>query len=82
MFPVGFLDSIISKILTFSYTLLRVTKPFRKTTAVPLPLTNGNSKMRFYLKDTTITSTKTMDISSLLNTDLDNLNELKLDFIA
>ena len=82
MFPVGFLDSIISKILTFSYTLLRVRKPFPKDYGSTIPTYHGNSKIRFYLKDTTITSTKTMDISSLLNTDLDNLNELKLDFIA
>ena len=39
MFRVGFLDSIISKILTFSYTLFSVRKPFRKTTVVPFSLT-------------------------------------------
>ena len=72
VFPLGFLDSIISKILTFSYTLLSVRRPSRKTT---IPTYPGNSKIRFHLKGTTKNSIKTMDISSMLNTDLSNLNE-------
>lgn len=39
MFHLVFFDSIISKILTFSYALLSVRIPFRKTTVVPFPLT-------------------------------------------
>ena len=73
LFPLGFLVLIISNILTFSYTLLSVRRPSRKTT---IPTYHGNSKKRFHLKDTTKSST--MDISSLLNTDLGNLNDSSL----
>ena len=38
-FPLSFLDSIISKILTFSHKLLSVRRLSRKTTVVPFPLT-------------------------------------------
>ena len=41
MFLLGFLDLIISKILTFSYALLSVRRPSRKTTVVPFPLTTA-----------------------------------------
>ena len=67
-----FFYSIILKISSFSFTLLSVRTPFRKTSAI---LTyNDNLRKRFHLKD----STKTLEISSLLNTDLGNLNDSSL----
>ena len=56
---------------TFPLGFLR--RPSRKTTTIPTY--HGNSMIRFRLKDTTKNSFKTMDISSLLNIDLGNLND-------
>ena len=39
---------------------------------------HSNSKKRFHCKDDMKNSIKTMDISSLLNTDLGNLNDSSL----
>ena len=39
-----------------------------------IPTYDGNLKKSFHLKDATKNFIKTMDISSLLNTDLGNLN--------
>ena len=73
MFALAFLDLIISKILTFSYTLLSVRRPIRKTTGNTIPTYHGKSTpFKRYTKN----SIKTMDISSLLNTDLGNLIDL------
>ena len=70
---------IILKILIFSYTLLSAGRPFRKTSAIR---TYRDEEMiprkKFYLQDTTKTSIKTMEIFSLLNTDLGNWNEWSL----
>ena len=44
VFSLGFLDSIILNILTFSYTLLSVRIPSRKTTVVPFPPTTATQK--------------------------------------
>ena len=75
---VGFLASIISNILTFSYTLLSVTRPSRKDYCSIIPIYHGNSKKRFHLKDTTKHFIKTRDIFILLSTDLGNLNNQSL----
>ena len=75
-FPLRFLDSIISNIFTFSCASLSVRRPSRKTTVVLFPL--GNSTKRFHLKDPTKNSIKTVHISSLLNTDLGDLNDSSL----
>ena len=56
--PLSFLDSIISKILTFSYTLLIVRRSSRNTTVVPFPLTTVTQR-----KDITKNSIKAMNIS-------------------
>ena len=70
---------IILKILTFSYTLLSVGRPSRKTSAIRAYHDEEKiPRKRFHLQDTTKTSIKTMEISSLLNTDLGNWNELDL----
>ena len=70
---------IILKILIFSYTLLSAGRPFRKTSAIR---TYRDEEMiprkKFYLQDTTKTSIKTMEIFSLLNTDLGNWNDSSL----
>ena len=58
MFPLGFLDLIISKILTFIYiiiskiltfsdTLLSVRRPSRKTTVAPFPFTTATQRKDF-----------------------------------
>ena len=44
MIPLGFLDSIISKNLTFLYTFLSVRRPFRKTAVVSFPLTTETQR--------------------------------------
>ena len=70
---------IILKILTFSYTLLSAGRPSKKTSAIRTY--NGEEKIprkKFHLQDTTKTSIKTMEIFSLLNTDLGNWNEWSL----
>ena len=72
-----FLDSIISKILIFSYTT-QCQETFQKGYCSTFPTYRGNLKKSFHIKDTTKNSIKTMDISSLLNTDLGNLNDLSL----
>ena len=56
-------------------TLLSVRRSSKKTTVVTIPTYHGTATQR---KDTTKNSIKTMDISSLLNTDLGNLNESSL----
>ena len=43
-----------------------------------IPSYHNNSKKRFHLKDTTKNFIKSVDISSLLNTDLSNLNDSSL----
>ena len=73
----GFLDSMISKILTFSNTLISVGKPSRKTTVVPFPFTTATQRkdpFKRYNKK----FHEAMDISSLLNTDLGLLNDSSL----
>ena len=76
MFPLGFLDLIISRTLTFLYTLLSVGDiPERLRT---IHTYHGNSKKRFHRNDNTKNSIKNMGISSLLNIDLGNLNGLSL----
>ena len=68
--PLSFRYSIILKILTFSYTLLSVRRPIRKTSVIPTY--HSKSRERLHLKDNTKNSIKIMEISSLLNTDLGN----------
>ena len=46
--------------------------PSTKTSTIPTYL--DNPKKRFHLKDTTKNSIETMEVSSLLNTDLGNIN--------
>ena len=43
-FPLSFLDSIISRILTFSCTLLGIRRLSRKTTVVAFPLTTATQR--------------------------------------
>ena len=62
---------------TFSYTLLSVWRPSRKTSTIPKY--HINSRERFHLKDTTKKLIKAVNISSLLNTDLGDLNDSKFD---
>ena len=50
----------------------------KTTTVVNIPISHGNSKKRFHLKETTKSSIKIMDISRMLNTDLGNLNDWSL----
>ena len=57
-------------------SVLSVRRPSRKSTVVPFPL--GNSKKKFHLKDPTKNSIRTVDISSLLNTELGNLSNSSL----
>ena len=57
--------------------IISVRRPSRKTTST-IPTYQGNAKKIFHLKDTTKNSIKAMDIYSLLNTDLGNLNDLSL----
>ena len=57
------------------YTLLSVRRRSRKTT---IPTYHGNLKKKLHLHNTTNSSIKTMDVSSLLNTDLGNLNDSSL----
>ena len=77
-FPLSFLDLIVSKILNFSYKLLSVLRLSRKIYCSTTPTYHDNSKKRFYLKDTAKNTIKTWNISNLLNTDLGNLNDLRL----
>ena len=71
-FPLSLYGLIISNILTFSYTLLSVRRP-PKTTSV-IPTYHGNSMKRFHLKLTAKNPIQTIQISSLVDTDLDSLN--------
>ena len=74
--PLSFLDSIISKILTFKDLSIR--KPSEKTSTIFTY--NRNSRKRFHLKDNTKHSIKIMENSSLVHTDLANLNDSSLIF--
>ena len=51
-----------------------VLQTFQKDYCSIIPTYHGNLKKSFHLKHTTKNFIKTMDISSLLNTDLGNLN--------
>ena len=74
--PLSFLFLIILKVLTFSYTLLSVGTPSRKTSAIRVYDDEEKiTRKILHLQDTTKTSIKTMEISSLLNTDLGNWND-------
>ena len=71
--PLSFLYLIVLKILTFSYTLLSAGRPSRKTSATRTYHDEEKiPRKKFHLQDTTKTSIKTMETSSLLNTDLGN----------
>ena len=64
---------MILKVLTFSYTLLSVGAPSRKTSAIRVYDDEEKITRKILdLQDTTKTSIKTLEISSLLNTDLGN----------
>ena len=79
MIPLSFLYLIILKILTFSYTLLSVRRPSRKTSAIWAYHNEEKfPRKRFHLQDTSKTSVKIMEFSSLLNTDLGNWNDSSL----
>ena len=75
-FPQIFLTQLFQRFyLPHIYILLSVRRPSKKTTT---PTYHSNSKKRFDLKDTNKSSIKTMDVSSMLNTDLGNLNDSSL----
>ena len=75
-FPQIFLTRLFQRFyLPHIYILLSVRRPSKKTTT---PTYHSNSKKRFDLKDTNKSSIKTMDVSSMLNTDLGNLNDSSL----
>ena len=61
MFLLTFLDSTISKNLSFLHTLLSVRRP---STKIALFLYHDNLRKRFNLKDTTKDFIKTMKIKS------------------
>ena len=70
---------IILKILAFPYTLLSAGRPSRKTSDIRIYHDEEKiPRKKFHLQDTTKTSIKTMEIFSLLNTDLGNWNEWSL----
>ena len=50
----------------------------KTTTVVTIPISYGNLKKRFHLKEATKSSIKIMEISRMLNTDLGNLNDSSL----
>ena len=68
---------IISKILTFPQTS-QCQETFQRDYCSTIPTYHSNLKRRFYLKNFSKNPIKTMDISSLQNTDLGNLNESSL----
>ena len=60
---------------SFSYTTRGCQGTFQKDYCSTIPTYHGNLKKRFCLKDSAKNPIKTMDISSLLKTDLGNLND-------
>ena len=62
MFLQSFLDSIISKILSFLHALLSVRRPSRKISTIPIY--HDNLRKGFNLKDTTKDFIKTMKIKN------------------
>ena len=77
--PLSFLYLIVLKILTFSYALLSAGRPSRKTSAIRTYHDEEKiPRKKFHLQDITKTSIKTMETSSLLNTDLANWNDSSL----
>ena len=79
MISLSFLYLIILKILTFSYTLPSAKRPSRKTRAIRTYHDEEKiPRKKFHLQHTTKTFIKTMEIFSLLNTDLCNWNDSSL----
>ena len=75
-FPWIFLTRLFQRFyLPHIYTLLGFRRSTRKTN---IPSYHDNSMERFHLKDTTKSSIKTIDISSLLNTNFGSLNDSSL----
>ena len=77
--PLSFVDSIISKLFNYLMYIISVLGDLlERLYCSTIPTYHGNSKKRFDLKDATKSSIQTVDTSSLLNTDLGNLNDLRL----
>ena len=72
-FPPIFLTDYF-KDFHFLIYIIQCQETFKKDYFSTISTYHGNSKKRFHLKDTTKNPIKTMDISSLLNTDLCTLN--------